>query len=141
MLNELKLILDELFRIWHRRYQPTQLYLWAGFSSRCLSLLFLDLHRWQRGCRLSPDHHAKAWFSSASSCGSVLDELRPFKCLQVKAESIQSETNFSVSKLAKDGPSILICIYDKGCLHLILFTVQTFLCSWKKIHSHKFTEH
>ena len=33
MLNQLELILDELFRIWHGRYQPTQLYLWVGFSS------------------------------------------------------------------------------------------------------------
>ena len=33
MLNQLKLILDKLFRIWHGQYQPTQLYLWAGFSS------------------------------------------------------------------------------------------------------------
>ena len=33
MLNELKLILDELFRIWCGQYQPTQVYLWADFSS------------------------------------------------------------------------------------------------------------
>ena len=30
MPNQLKLILDDLFRIWHGRYQPLQLYLWAG---------------------------------------------------------------------------------------------------------------
>ena len=33
MLNELKLILDELFRIWCGQYQPTQVYLWADFSA------------------------------------------------------------------------------------------------------------
>ena len=32
MLNQLKLILDKLFRIWRGRYQPMQLYLRAGFS-------------------------------------------------------------------------------------------------------------
>ena len=33
------------------------------------------------------------------------------------ADSIQSETNFSVSKLSKDEPSILMC------LHLVLFAI------------------
>ena len=41
MLNQLKLILDELFRIWHWQYHPTQ-------------------HGWQCADGLSPVHHAKA---------------------------------------------------------------------------------
>ena len=41
MLNQLKLILDELFKIWHWRYQPTQLYLWMGFSLPAQALFFL----------------------------------------------------------------------------------------------------
>ena len=57
MLNQLKLILHELFRIWHRRYQPTHLYL--GLFIDCPSLLFLDLCGWQCGCRLLPRHQAK----------------------------------------------------------------------------------
>ena len=41
---------------------------------------------------------------------SVLDELQPFKYLRVTADSIQSETNFEVSKLSKNRPSILMRI-------------------------------
>ena len=52
----------------------------------------------------------KITFSSASSCVSVLDELWPFKCLEVATDSSQSETNFSVSKLSKDRLSILMRI-------------------------------
>ena len=47
-------------------------------------------------------------FSWASSCVSVLNELWPYKCIRVTA--IQSETNFSVSKLFKYEPSILMRI-------------------------------
>ena len=36
-----KLILDELFGIWHKRYQPMQLYLWAGFSWPTQASFFL----------------------------------------------------------------------------------------------------
>ena len=46
-------------------------------------------------------------FLSASSRVSVQDELWPFTCLEVTTDSIQSETNFSPSKLSKYGPSIL----------------------------------
>ena len=41
MLNQLKLILDELVRIWRGRYQPMQLYLWAGFSLPAQASFFL----------------------------------------------------------------------------------------------------
>ena len=41
MLIQLKLILEEIFRIWHGRYQPMQLYLWAGFSSHAQAFFFL----------------------------------------------------------------------------------------------------
>ena len=55
MLNQLKLIVDELFRIWHTRYQPTS----RPFIAH-LSLLFLNLHGWQHRRWLLPMCH-KAW--------------------------------------------------------------------------------
>ena len=60
MLSKLKLILDELFRIWCGWYQPMQLLPLGGFFIAHLSLLFLDLCRWQHGRRLLPACHAKA---------------------------------------------------------------------------------
>ena len=41
MLNQLKRILDELFRISGRQYHPTHLYLRAGFSSPVQVYFFL----------------------------------------------------------------------------------------------------
>ena len=40
-LNQLTWILDELFTILHGRYQPTQLCLWADFSSPAQASFFL----------------------------------------------------------------------------------------------------
>ena len=42
-------------------------------------------------------------FSLAPLFDFVLDELYPFKHLEVTMDSVESETNFSVSKLSKDG--------------------------------------
>ena len=50
----------ELFRIWLGWYQPTWLYLWAGFHHPVKPP---DLRRWQRGHGLLPMQHAKAWLS------------------------------------------------------------------------------
>ena len=41
MLNQLKLILDELFRIWREGYQSMQLYLRAGFSPPAKATFFM----------------------------------------------------------------------------------------------------
>ena len=41
----------------------------------CLSLLFLDLRGWQRGCGLSPQRHAKACVMTVKNNAEFEEEL------------------------------------------------------------------
>ena len=74
-------------------------------------------------------------FSLASSCVSVLNELWPFKCLKVTADSLQWEKRFSVSKLPNDGPSI--SMRSRVSSPNLVCSTYFSLCSCKKNHAHK----
>ena len=56
------------------------------------------------------------------------------------ADSIQSETNFSVSKLLNDGPSVLMHIIWSRVFSPNFVCSTDFFCLCKKNHSHKCTE-
>ena len=67
---------------------------------------------------------------------STVDELWPFKCHEVMVDSIQSETNFTVSQLSKDGSSILMCIiWPRMCSRNLVRSTGFSLFKQEKPHS------
>ena len=62
LLNHLKWILDEFFRISCGRYQHTQLYLRAGFSLLVWASFFLIYAGDCAGMGDKIKHHAKVWY-------------------------------------------------------------------------------
>ena len=62
------------------------------------------------------------------------------KCLEVTVDSIRSETNLSTLKLSQYINQYWCPLYGPVSLHVILFAVQTILCSSKKNHAHQHNE-
>ena len=125
MLNQLKLILVELFRIWSRWYQPMQLYLWAGFSSP-----------------LKPSFSCFAWVTAWTQARAIAHEA----CQDLYMTNfIPGWNNYYPAKLKFHLTLSLFSIWKTNydCIHKLNISspaswpqVKTFIPAWNIIFLH-----
>ena len=98
MLNQLKLTLEELFRILRRQYQPMQFYLGAGFSSLAQAFFSLILPSFSLKLQLIVGN--LNFIFSANELGTRLHVLF-VKALEIKCNRIKNANQIKNANLSK----------------------------------------